>query len=153
MEYHGMPQHAAVLNSARFWKEVPSFRKDASWSTPTDHARRNDPTSIPTIWVNYNDLIVFPHWEWWLVGVTIPFMTASFRLVNYVNLPSTIFGSLLSLLHLGQSVSIRKNLQILILTGRSSPLAPADPIWPMIQVSESVNLRETHRAMNLHRNN
>ena len=61
-------------------RNMPQFwTVNASWSTPTDHARRNDPTSIPTIWVNYNDLIVFPHWEWWLVGVTIPFYDCKFQ--------------------------------------------------------------------------
>ena len=41
-----------------------------------------------SFWVNDNDLTVLPHWEWWIVGVTIP-KWPWFRSVNYRDLPRT----------------------------------------------------------------
>ena len=37
-----------------------------------------------SIWVNYNDLTVLPHWRsWFMLGKSSPFIAARFRLVNY----------------------------------------------------------------------
>ena len=59
------------------------------WSgSQNQRALQRETWTSQSVWVNCNDLTVLPHWEWWIVGVTIP-KWPGFRSVNFCDLPRT----------------------------------------------------------------